>query len=96
MILIMESDSMLTYKIDSANYSDGTPFGKGLKELPIDWTEQEYNLNFVSIGRSAILAYTDNSGKCLRTSVIQGILISDNTVILQTMNTVYYLKPVGE
>lgn len=87
---------MLTYKIDSANHADGTPLGKGLKELPADWTKQEYHLHSVIVGRSAILAHTDNSGKCLKTSAIQSITIFDNTVILQTMNTVYYLKPVGE
>jgi hypothetical protein len=91
----MESDSMLTYKIDSANHADGTPFGSGLKELPKDWTDQEYYLYHISVGRSATLEMV-GSGKILQTSTIQGIVVSNNTIILQTMNTVYYLKPVGE
>lgn len=86
---------MLTYKIDSANYANGTPFGSSLKELPADWIEQEYYLFHINVGNSVILEQV-HSYKHLKTSVIQGIVISNNTIILQTMNTVYYLKPVGE
>lgn len=84
----------LVYKIDSANHADGTPFGKGLKKLSADWTEPEYHLYHASVGRSAILISADDSRVNIQTSTIQGIVIADNTVILQTMNTVYYLEPV--
>jgi hypothetical protein len=84
----------LVYQIDSVNHADGTPFGSGLKEIPSEWKYQQYFLKHASVGRSAFLFYADDSGRYLQTSNIQGIVIADNTIILQTMNTVYYLRPV--
>jgi hypothetical protein len=64
------------------------------KEIPQDWIDNEYCLDIIDVGRSAILSIVgDSNGRYLRTSTVEEIKIIAHSVHITTRNTVYILTP---
>lgn len=83
--------SNLVYQIDGVLDRDGNK-----KEIPSEWLSQRYSLDIVVEGRSAFLGWVGGSGKGLQTSTVKQVFIHENTVVITTRNTVYYMKPIIE
>lgn len=83
--------STTIYKIASALDREGN-----VKILPSDWTEPEYTIYRLQVGRGAILIMEHQDGRHLHTSTVEDYNVVNGYISITTKNTVYNLKPVGE
>jgi hypothetical protein len=90
-----EGDTMIKDELEVVYKVSHVTDKEGNSKEHIEDINTKYIPYVVKVGQSAILAYTGDSTRCLKTSTVQEVAYIHNMLVIKTLNTVYWLKPIA-